>query len=550
MSYPKEEISSPAYDEDICAISDANASPDPYRLTSCLFVSAADAGTYPADDVPGCSLPSLPLTVTRICSDRPPVLTKVFSLGEDGRLIKTSIANLYEGTCQRVILEDLQAYLPYLDGLQPNEALMFGSLKGRDAARIVTEAECALQPDAVSRTRRCFEFAASPGMFMLDHDPSEDQALAPEELIGIIRGLTPCLSTVAMVWRTSVSSGINSEDGTIDAGIAGQRLYLPVTDASLIPAAGKALIDLLWAQGHGYIKIGRAGQALERTLVDASVWQPERLDFAAPPVLGPGLTRNPPPASISGEPGAWLDLRELIQCVDGTVRSRATTARKSARLVMKPALAEAREVWVEETAPAIAQRQARPVEEVKATLRRACNHLLLTGDFPLEAPDGSTPTVGELLDNPARWHNHRFADPLEPDYRDDPRIAWANLRSGGRPYLHSHAHGGRRFYLLRPSARIQLRIGDRARVVDDVLAVLGVPGDLFENGGGGGLVRVTEDARVVPVTPDWLADRLDRQIAFYVQRPSGGDEGSSESPIPAAKDAPVWLAQRIMAKDG
>jgi hypothetical protein len=326
-----------------------------------------------------------------------------------------------------------QVYLPYMDGLQPNEALMFGSLKDRDAARIVTEAACALQPDAVSRTRRCFEFAASPGMFMLDHDPSENQALAPEELIGIIRGLTPCLSTVAMVWRASASSSISSEDDTIDTGIAGQRLYLPVTEASLIPEAGKALIDLLWAQGHGYIKIGKAGQALERTLVDASVWQPERLDFAAPPVLGPGLTRNPPPGSISGEPGAWLDLRELIQAADGTVRSRAAAARKSARLDMKSALAEAREVWVEETAPAIAQRQARPVEEVKATLWRACNHLLLTGDFPLEAADGSTPTVGELLDNPALWHNQRFADPLEPDYGGDSRIAWANLRSGRQP---------------------------------------------------------------------------------------------------------------------
>ncbi|MBP9604367.1 MAG: hypothetical protein KBE53_09845, partial [Chromatiaceae bacterium] len=333
-------------------------------------------------------------------------------MGEDAHLSKSSIANLYEGTCQRVILEDLPAFGAFLDGLKPNEAVIYGVPKGRDAARIVTEAECTHHPEAISRTRRCFEFAPRPGIWMLDHDPSDDRALTHQELIDNLRNLAPCLKTALMFWRPSASSGIRDATGAIDTGIAGQRLYLPVADASLIPEAGKALIDLLWANGHGYIKIGKAGQALERTLVDASVWQPERLDFAAPPVLGPGLTRDPPLAFISGAPGAWLDLRELIQAADGTVRSRAAAARKSARLVMKPALTVAREDWVDATAPAIAQRQARPVEEVKATLRRACNHHLLTGDFPLEAEDGSTPTVGELLDNPARWHNQRFADPL------------------------------------------------------------------------------------------------------------------------------------------
>ena len=516
-------------------------------MTSCT-PSIAEASGQPinTDYSSGCSLPSLPLTVTRITAARPERLTKAFTLEAGGKLRKFSISNLYEGACQREILENLPAFGAFLAGLQPNEAVIYGVPKGREQALIVTEAECTHHPEAISRTRRCFEFAPSPGILMLDYDPPEhQQALAPEALIVILRGLAPCLGDVAMLWRTSVSSGISSEDGTIDAGIAGQRLYLPVTDASLIPAAGKALIDLLWAQGHGYIKIGRAGQALERTLVDASVWQPERLDFAAPPVLGPGLTRNPPPASISGEPGAWLDLRELIQGVDGTVRSRATTARKSARLDMKSALTEAREVWVEESAPAIAQRQARPVEEVKATLRRACNHYLLTGDFPLEAPDGSTPTVGELLDNPARWHNHRFADPLEPDYGDDSRIAWANLRSGRQPYLHSHAHGGRRFVLLRATAHIELRTGDRARILDDVSEVLRGQGELYTLGEDAAPVRITQDARAVPVTPDWLGDYLDRMIRFYNLKP-GLDAAPDERP----QDAPPWLAPRILAKSG
>ena len=268
---------------------------NPQLITSCTS-SIAEASGQPinTDYSSGCSLPSLPLTVTRITAARPESLTKAFTLDAGGKLTKFSIANLFAGTCQRETLDDLPAFIAFLEGLHSNQAVTYGVPKGRDQARLVTEAECTHHPEAISRTRRCFEFAASPGMFMLDHDPSEDQALAPEELIGFIRGLTPCLSTVAMVWRASASSGIRSADGILDTGIAGQRLYLPVVDARLIPEAGQALIYLLWAKGHGYIKIGKAGQALERTLVDASVWQPERLDFAAPRCWARACYGKPP----------------------------------------------------------------------------------------------------------------------------------------------------------------------------------------------------------------------------------------------------------------
>ncbi len=531
------------------ALARAYAKPNGLVMTSAREIIAdVDDRAINDDHSTGCLIPpcQAPLTVTLVTAERPACLTKRFFRTTEGTLEKTSIANLYAGCCQRISLSGLAEFSALLDGLESHQAMLYGVPKGRQEARLVTEAERANHPDAISRTRQCFEFPQGPAIWMLDYDPPGDhQPLTPEELIATARGLARCLDKVPLLWRASVSSGIASEDGRITEGISGQRIYIPVVDARLIPEAGQALLDLLWARGHGYIKIGKAGQALERTLVDASVWQPERLDFAAPPVLGPGLTRNPPPARIDGTGGAWLDLRELIQAADGTVRSQATTARKSARLVMKPALTEAREVWVDATAPAIAQLQARPVEEVKATLRRACNHLLLTGDFPLVAADGSTPTVGELLDNPARWHNQRFADPLEPDYGDDPRIAWANLRPGRQPYLYSHAHGGRRFVLLRASAHVELRIGDRARVLDDVFEVLRGQGELYTLGEDAGLFRITEDARAVPVTPDWLGDHLDRTIRFYNLKP-----GLDATPDERPQDAPPWLAPRILAKFG
>lgn len=493
--------------------------------------------------------PSSPLVLTRITARKPSILTKSYALDGFGVLTKTSAGQLVDGTAEQIAVPDLPALAALIESLTPAQALTYGIADGHPKARVVSQKHAKDAPEAITRTRQYFGFRRAPGIWMLDHDVPPDGGIAPEDLIATIRALAPCLADAPMLWCPSSSSGIVGADGTVLHGIRGQRLYLPVRDAGLIPDAGKALIDLLWASGHGWIEIGKAGQALERTLVDASVWQPERLDFAAAPKLGTGLSRNAPPARIEGDPTARLDLRAVIAAADQATRQSAATTRRAARDAAKPALADAREAWAEAAAPAIAAARGPLVDvaAVKTALLRASEHHELTGEFVLLAADGSRPTVGEILDNPAKWHGQRFADPLEPDYGSDHRIAWANLRSGRRPYLHSHSHGGRRFYLLRPAARIELRRGDRARVVDQTLDLLRARGELYDLGTGSALARITDDARALPVGRDWLADHLDRVAEYYSVTP--GDEPDAP-PTEKTEDAPVWAAARIIAKDG
>jgi hypothetical protein len=109
--------------------------------------------------------------------------------------------------------------------------------------------------------------------------------------------------------------------------------------------------------------------------------------------------------------------------------------------------------------------------------------------------------VRQLLENPEQWHGARFADPLEPDYREDNRIAWANLCGGGRPYLYSHAHGGQRYVLIRQKVRLRLVAGSASEHADRALEVLREDGRLYERQGGG-LCRVPEDRHTYEVTPN------------------------------------------------
>lgn len=381
---------------------------------------------------------------TRIDAKQPSLLTKRFALGDGGDVKKSSIAQLTAGRATRVSVDTLEEFAAYLDSLPPSAALTYGL--SADSV-LVSESRIQHHPGAITRTRKHFAYEEKPGLLMGDHDPVGSDMLDPAALLQLVRGLTPCLNSAPMLWRPSASSGVARPGET--GRLTGQRLYIPVRDASLIPAAGKALTALLWAAGYGRIVIGKAGQALERTPLDSTVWQPERLDFAAAPVVVAPLTRDVPPAFVSGA-GEWLDARLLIAAGDA-VAQQAAAARYAARCAAKPQLAAARDAWIDATAPALAQRQRIDISTARASLQRAAEHLELDEHAVLHCADGRRVTVRALLDNPTVWHEQRFADPLEPDYGGDKRIAYADL-TAGRPSIYSHAHGGRRFYLVRSDA--------------------------------------------------------------------------------------------------
>jgi hypothetical protein len=476
---------------------------------------------------------------TRITSTNPSRLTKRFELDQDGQLIKHAGGQLLDGYAQRVSCSNLEGLLAALGQLKRDQAMTYGVVPDYPAARIVTAANQRDDEGCITRTRRYFGFRRGPGIMMFDHDGGTP-AYEPAELIAETRRIAPSLANAPMAWRASASSGIVSVEGIVLTGLRGQRLYIPVSDAALIPEAGEALVNLCWAFGLGRIEVGAAGQGLERTVFDAMVWQPERLDFAAGPELGPGLSRKVPEPFVDGDPAAHFDLRLLIAETDQGVISSAMAARKSARAAAEEALTRARGEWLDEQAPKLADRRGISVDEARDVLDCASRRCKLPGDFVLHTSEGREVCVGEVLDNPAQWHTKRFADPLEPDYHGDSRIAWANLRSGGEPYLYSHAHGGRRFDLVQPARRIQLRDGARDHVVDDTLDLLRERGDLFEFGES--LARVSVEGSARAVDPNWLLDHLDRVVDFFTVK-----SGESEE---RAANAPEFVARRILAKQG
>lgn len=53
-------------------------------------------------------------------------------------------------------------------------------------------------------------------------------------------------------------------------------------DATDIPRAAAVLAKRTWLKGHGYIKVSKSGQLLERCVLDTAVFQTNRIDYRKP----------------------------------------------------------------------------------------------------------------------------------------------------------------------------------------------------------------------------------------------------------------------------
>ena len=387
-----------------------------------------------------------------ITATKPAHLSKGFTLGAGGELLKSPGGNLVQGTVEVCTVGSLADFAAILQRLTPAQALTYG-VPINAAARVMTRksfAEAGRPEGATTRTNDAFTWAQGAGVLMADYDPSSGgDPLNRDGLVRAIRAAVPGLAGAALLWWPSASSCIWAGDREL-RGIRGQRLYLLVQDAADIPRAGKSLVDRLWLAGHGHIEISASGALLERTLVDASVWQPSRLDFAGGAACGAGLEqRRGDPVIIQGS-AQPIDSRAALPDLTPEERDRLTAIKAEARAAVQPEAEGIREEWI----AARVQNMVAPEErgdpermkQAEAVARRALDAGVLAGDFPVMVERGGkveAVAVGDLLDNRARWHGCMTCDPLEPGY-DGGRLVGRLYLMQAHPALHSFAHGGRR----------------------------------------------------------------------------------------------------------
>ena len=184
---------------------------------------------------------------------------------------------------------------------------------------------------------------------------------------------------------------------------------------------------------------------------DGSVWAPERLDFAAAPILGEGLVRLDRPARVLNGDAPLFNLQSIA--VDDATRDRAAYNAVEDRARLKPERASRRAEYVQTETPLLVMRTGVTHEQAAQMLEGVGDHELC-GGWIAQLQDGREVSIEHMLTHVSEFDRVQMHDPLEPGYgNSDNRIAIA-LLSEGDPIIYSHAHGGRRFRLLRDPTKV------------------------------------------------------------------------------------------------
>ena len=484
------------------------------------------AGATPAPVSPAASAGDNDNVVqVAVITARNPALVSKHFLYLNGEVIKRTSAEVYSGQVDIVPVAGLPGFANLLASLGANQCVTYG-LPAKAPVELVTEKEWAKlgRPAThIARTKDAFAWADGPGVLMLDYDAPKDGGapLGRDDLVAAVRAACPSLAGARMLWWPSTSSCIrNSATDEEVYGVKGQRLYIVVQNAQDIERAGKALLAHLWGAGQGRIDVSKSGALLERGLFDASVWQANRIDFAAGALCTePLIQERGAPIVIEGAT-EFVDTVTAIPDPSPEVQRAAEDNRRKARAAVRSTADRRRDEWVEARAIELVERMSPaplPVEneqaiaQAKERVRRAIEQRSLPGDWPIQFADGTKANVIDVLDRPAMYHGRLTLDPLEPDYDGGRPVGKLYLYSA-RPNLHSFAHGGRTFRLERRMSRIELVRGRSHDTVNAFLEVMREAHDLYDFGSS--LVMV-DGGKVVPLTENSLRHRLGGEVQCF-----------------------------------
>ena len=425
----------------------------------------------------------------------------------DGQIQKKTTASVSQGQMQILGFDTSQQFADLLMQLSPDQCLTYG-VPPRDADLVTEEKwnQLGKPEDQLPRSKAVFSWPTGAAVMMLDYDAPKDgtKPLGRKELVQTLISVCPKLNSSGLIWWPSTSSHIYVGEEQV-AGLKGQRIYLLVKHGTDIERAGKVLNERLWANGLGRYEVGEGGQLLSRSVFDGSVWQTNRIDFAAGAKCGAGLEqRRGQPVLLGGHDFELLDTLDAIPELTADEIQKSELNQSNWKSKLKSQAEVKKNEWIKARGEAI--RAANPKLEshqVDLMIRRVLETSDLSGDWVITIKDENglvkQITVLEALDFPDKYDGAITLDPIEPDY-DGGRWVGKLYIKGARPNLHSFAHGRKVYLLHRQPAKIQLVTGKSTEATDKLLEVLRDTHDIFDFGmeimriGHGGAMHILNES--------------------------------------------------------
>jgi hypothetical protein len=388
-----------------------------------------------------------------------PLLSKSISLDCNSRPVSDgSACRMQAGTAATTPAPDASTLAWKIEQLAAAEAIVLGSIKtvprGQSANVVTANALAKLnakqREGVIARTREHIDFSpGEPAWMLLDFDAKGAPARVTN-IIDVAGGVLPSLLLVApglqraaRVARASTSAGLfNSDTGDRFPGSGGEHHYMLVRDGSDVDRATRVFHARAWLHGLGWLMLGKAGQVLDRSLVDASVRYPERLCFEGPPEVIPPLAQDTALRRCQAVEGEAIDTRAMIPDLTSSERQQIQDAKAVMRRALEPQAQAIRAAFDNKLAEDIVRREGVPLA---TALRRvaAWRRGVLTPCIELITDHLGTILVRDVLLDPQRFVGETLCDPYEgPEYGCDKAQIMVSQRESGRVFIHSFAHGG------------------------------------------------------------------------------------------------------------
>jgi len=393
-------------------------------------------------------------------------LSKKIELDASGRFVKTGSTQLKLGRFETAFLpfdgqatEALRSLAFEIECLGPNQAIALGHYRdnavpfgtvttkaGEAAANAIpsilapvsSSSETDVSPVAFQVTRSRENFLAEKGYGLVLLDGDGDTGLRQKVI-----DLYAAFGRVAMLTRPSASAGVYMTATGQQMPAGGEHVYIIASDASRTREVLECIDDLAWMKGCGRLELAKNGDALERSIVDTTVWAPERLVYEGIVTLGSGLAQRPRQATLFA--GDALDVDAFIAFARKHAPVAEVTALKAAAKRDRGFLIRqqvARASWQADYAAKLATRGVdRTVAKRAAALLRASagDKGLLTGSDVFVTRDGEEIPISEILLNPTRFDGVVGPDPIEG--REYGTTTARVMAKEGRPVVFSYAHG-------------------------------------------------------------------------------------------------------------
>jgi hypothetical protein len=255
-------------------------------------------------------------------------LSKKIWLEASGKLLSKPACAMTSGAAKRLRLGDaptiaLEALKRTIEDIKPNQAITLGVLRPDlpDAVKVVTAKNLNGHAGIIARTQEHLHYSpGQPGFLLFDHDTKTMPVgiVAAIESAGgfwpALVSVVPELDGVGSLVRSSTSAGLYRKDtGEKLPGSANLHCFVPVLDASDNERTMRNIQDRCWLAGLAWYSLGKAGQLLERSIIDAAVGTPERLVFEGGPIIVPPLAQDRADRTPLLTPGGALDTRSACQ---------------------------------------------------------------------------------------------------------------------------------------------------------------------------------------------------------------------------------------------